>query len=388
MTQEVIFTNANVITPQGTIHGTVVVNDDVITHIDEGRSNVGATCECTGSLVRDAQGDYLIPGLIEMHTDHLETQFQPRPGVLWPSSLAALVAHDTQVVGGGITTVLDSICCGQLNEGKMRHTLLDMSISAIRDARQKNVLRADHQLHLRCEICDPHVMEMFEPYVDEENLRLVSLMDHTPGQRQFCDYNKYREYYKCLDWSDEQFQRLVSQLKDEQETNAAKNRSILLAMCHRRNIPIASHDDTTIEHVEEAVREGLTISEFPTTLEAARKAREEGLGIVMGAPNVVRGGSHSGNVSARDLAAEGLLDILSSDYVPASLLHGAFMLHDTLDIPLHEALATVTSNPARLLKLEDRGELVVGKRADIARVKTVDSVPVVRSVWRGGKRLL
>lgn len=388
MTKEVIFTNANVVTPQGTQYGTVVVKNDVIVSIEEGTTNVGTTCECTGSLVRDAQGDYLIPGLIEMHTDHLETQFQPRPGVLWPSPLAALVAHDTQVVGSGITTVLDSICCGQLNEGKMRHTLLDMSISAIRNAREKNILRADHQLHLRCEICDPHVMDMFEPYADEENLRLVSLMDHTPGQRQFCDYNKYREYHKCLDWSEEQFQKLVTQLKDEQETNAAKNRSILLAMCHRRNIPIASHDDTTVEHVEEAVREGLTISEFPTTLEAARKAKEEGLGIVMGAPNVVRGGSHSGNVSARDLAAEGLLDILSSDYVPASLLHGAFMLHETLDIPLHEALSTVTSTPARLLKLNDRGELAVGKRADIVRVKTVDSVPVVRSVWRGGKRLL
>lgn len=388
MTKEVIFTNANVVTPQGTQYGTVVVKNDVIVSIEEGTTNVGTTCECTGSLVRDAQGDYLIPGLIEMHTDHLETQFQPRPGVLWPSPLAALVAHDTQVVGSGITTVLDSICCGQLNEGKMRHTLLDMSISAIRNAREKNILRADHQLHLRCEICDPHVMDMFEPYADEENLRLVSLMDHTPGQRQFCDYNKYREYHKCLDWSEEQFQELVTQLKDEQETNAAKNRSILLAMCHRRNIPIASHDDTTVEHVEEAVREGLTISEFPTTLEAARKAKEKGLGIVMGAPNVVRGGSHSGNVSARDLAAEGLLDILSSDYVPASLLHGAFMLHETLEIPLHEALSTVTSTPARLLKLNDRGELAVGKRADIVRVKTVDSVPVVRSVWRGGKRLL
>lgn len=388
MTQEVIFTNANVVTPQGTIFGTVVVQDETIVAIDEGKTNVGRTCECGRSLVRDVQGDYLIPGLIEMHTDHLETQFQPRPGVLWPSPLAALVAHDTQVVGSGITTVLDSICCGQLNEGKMRHTLLDMSISAIRDARKKNVLRADHQLHLRCEICDPHVMEMLEPYIDEENLRLVSLMDHTPGQRQFCDYDKYREYYKCLDWSDEEFKTLVTKLKDEQETNAAKNRALILALCHRRNIPIASHDDTTIEHVEEAVREGLTISEFPTTLEAARKAREEGLGIVMGAPNVVRGGSHSGNVSARELAAEGLLDILSSDYVPASLLHGAFMLHETLDIPLHNALATVTSNPARLLNLDDRGELVVEKRADIVRVASIDSVPVVRTVWRGGRRLL
>ena len=386
--KEVIFTNANVVTPNGVINGTVVVRGEHIVTVEEGASKVGSTCECGSSLVRDVEGDYILPGLIEMHTDHLETQFQPRPGVLWPSPLAALVAHDTQVVGSGITTVLDSICCGQLNEGKMRHKLLSMSIDAIRDARKKNILRAEHQLHLRCEICDPYVLEMFEPYADEDNLRLVSLMDHTPGQRQFSDPAKYREYYKSHDWTDEQFEALVDQLKEEQEENAAKNRSMLLAMCHRRNIPVASHDDTTVEHVLEAVREGITISEFPTTMTAARKARQEGLGIVMGAPNVVRGGSHSGNVSARDLAAEGLLDILSSDYVPASLLHGAFLLHSVQGLPLHEALATVTSNPARLLRLHDRGELATGKRADIVRVKTIDSVPVVRTVWCGGKRLL
>lgn len=388
MTREIIFTNAQVVTPEGVMHGTVVVQGNHIVAVEEGVSRVGNTCECHASLVRDLEGDHLLPGLIEMHTDHLETQFQPRPGVLWPSSLAALVAHDTQVVGAGITTVLDSVCCGQLNEGKMRHKLLAMSIDAIRDGRKKDILRADHQLHLRCEICDPHVMEMFEPYADEETLRLVSLMDHTPGQRQFSDYEKYREYYKCLDWSDEKFAALVTQLRDEQEENAARYRAMLLNMCHRRNIPVASHDDTTVEHVQEAVREGITISEFPTTMEAAQKARDEGLGIVMGAPNVVRGGSHSGNVSAQELAEKGLLDILSSDYVPASLLHGAFMLHFALDVPLHETLATVTTNPARLLKLEDRGALEEGRLADVVRVKVVDEVPVVRSVWRGGERLI
>lgn len=388
MTGEVIFTNANVVTPQGTIYGTVVTRGETIAAVEEGTVRNGGGCSCGGSMVRDVEGDYIIPGLIEMHTDHLETQFQPRPGVLWPSALAALVAHDTQVVGSGITTVLDSICCGQLNEGKMRHTLLSMSVAAIRDARSKNILRADHQMHLRCEICDPYVMEMFEPYADEAILRLVSLMDHTPGQRQFCDYAKYREYYKQEDWTDEQFSGLVEKLKGEQERNAAVNRSVILAMCHRRGIPVASHDDTTEEHVAEAVREGITISEFPTTAAAAAKARELGLGIVMGAPNVVRGGSHSGNISARELAAQGLLDILSSDYVPASLLHGAFMLHQQVGIPLHEALATVTANPARLLSLHDRGEIATGKRADIVRVKLVDDVPVVRTVWRGGNRLL
>lgn len=377
MSNETVFTNARIVTPEGVVEGSVLIRDGRIADISRG-----------SAPGEDMNGDYLIPGLIEMHTDHLETQFQPRPGVLWPSRLAALLAHDTQVTGSGITTVLDSVCCGQLNEGKMRNTLLTMSIEAIRDARTKSVLRADHLLHLRCEICDPYVLEMFEPYVNEDNLHLVSLMDHTPGQRQFRNLDKYKEYYRVEDVDDAEFNAMMERLCCEQEEFAERHRAAILALCHRRGIPVASHDDTTEGHVDEAVDSGITISEFPTTLEAARAAREKGLGIVMGAPNVVRGGSHSGNISARELAEQGLLDILSSDYVPASLLHGAFLLHSEIGLPLQDALATVTANPARLLKLEDRGEIAVGKRADTVRITVVDEVPVVRKVWRDGERQL
>ncbi len=378
MNTETVLTNARIVTPQGVVEGSMCIRNGHIADVSEG-------CLACGD---DMHGEYLIPGLIEMHTDHLETQFQPRPGVLWPSRLAALLAHDTQVMGAGITTVLDSVCCGQLNEGKMRDVLLTMSMEAIRDARRKDVLRVDHQLHLRCEICDPHMLTMFEPYADEPNLRLVSLMDHTPGQRQFRNLDNYKQYYRVENMPDDEFQTMMERLKEEQVEYADKHRAAVLALCSHRGIPVASHDDTTPDHVDEAVRCGITISEFPTTMEAARAAREHGLGIVMGAPNVVRGVSHSGNISARTLAGEGLLDILSSDYVPASLLHGAFLLHSELGLPLQDALATVTANPARLLKLEDRGELAEGKRADLVRVRLVDDVPVVRSVWRHGERLL
>ncbi|MFV0423840.1 alpha-D-ribose 1-methylphosphonate 5-triphosphate diphosphatase [Oleidesulfovibrio sp.] len=378
MNTETVLTNARIVTPEGVTEGSLCLQDGLIADIHAGSSH----------CAEDMRGDYIIPGLIEMHTDHLETQFQPRPGVLWPSRLAALLAHDTQVVGAGITTVLDSVCCGQLNEGNMRRTLLSMSIEAIRDARKKDVLRADHLLHLRCEICDQHMLDMFEPYAEEENLRLVSLMDHTPGQRQFRNLDKYKEYYRVEDMPETEFQSMIDRLKTEQVEFADKHRAAVLALCSYRGIPVASHDDTTEEHVAEAFACGITISEFPTTMEAARAARAKGLGIVMGAPNVVRGGSHSGNVSARTLAAEGLLDILSSDYVPASLLHGAFLLHSDLGVPLQDALSTVTSNPARLLKLDDRGEIALGKRADVVRVRVVDDVPVVRGVWRNGERLL
>lgn len=375
---ENVFKNARIVTPQGCVTGSICLRDGKISSVANGSGRTG----------EDMGGDYLIPGLIEMHTDNLEGKFQPRPGVLWPSSLSALMTHDMQIIGAGITTVLDSVCCGQLNEGKMRNTLLAMSVDAIKDGRKQDLLRADHLLHLRCEICDPHAIDMFEPYVDEDILKLVSLMDHTPGQRQYCSIEKYREYYQNEDMPEEVFQALMTRLKGEQNENASRFRAMIVAMCRHRGIPLASHDDTTLEHVQEAVSEGLSISEFPTTLEAARAAKAHGLGTVMGAPNVVRGGSHSGNVAAKSLAAEGLLDILSSDYVPVSLLHGAFMLHTELSLPLEKAIATVTENPAHFLRLHDRGQLTEGRRGDMVRVSYFNNTPVVRAVWRAGKRII
>jgi alpha-D-ribose 1-methylphosphonate 5-triphosphate diphosphatase len=380
MNDELILSGCRVVTRHEEFAGTVRVRDGIITDVDQGVS--------LRSPGEDLDGDYLIPGLVELHTDNLETQFQPRPGVLWPSPLAALTAHDTQIVGAGITTVLNGICCGELQEGKMRRTLLGMSLQAMNEARQKRVLRADHLLHLRCEICDPHVLEMFEPCSREQTLRLVSLMDHTPGQRQFEDEGKYREYYESRGWTDEEFRTYRQEMAEAQARYSAPHRRAILDRCRELGVPVASHDDTIAAHVEEAHQEGISITEFPTSLEAAERARELGLKSVMGAPNIVRGGSHSGNISAMVLAEQGLLDCLSSDYVPASLLHGAFVIRDTLSVSLAEALATVTSGPAEMLGLPDRGAVAPGLRADLVQVRVVDGYPVVRRVWRGGRRVL
>jgi alpha-D-ribose 1-methylphosphonate 5-triphosphate diphosphatase len=155
----------------------------------------------------------------------------------------------------------------------------------------------------------------------------------------------------------------------------------------RRGIPLASHDDTLPEHVDEAERDGVVISEFPTRVEAARAARDKGMSIVMGAPNVVRGGSHSGNVAAAELARKGLLDTLSSDYVPSSLMLAAFRLTQEADFTVPQALALVSRNPARAVGLGDRGEIAPAMRADVARVRLSGAEPVVRAVWREGRRV-
>jgi alpha-D-ribose 1-methylphosphonate 5-triphosphate diphosphatase len=232
------------------------------------------------------------------------------------------------------------------------------------------------------------MLPVVTPFLDDEHVRLVSIMDHTPGQRQWMDIERFRIYtQRNQRWSDEYLAQVVRERQGMQTRNAQRNRDGLLELCRSRHIPLASHDDTLPEHVHEAVANGFVISEFPTTQPAARAAREHGLGIVMGAPNLVRGGSHSGNISALELAQQDLLDCLSSDYVPHSLLHGVFLLRDEAGWSLAKAAAAATFNPARLVGLEDRGEVAPGKRADFVRVRELDGVPVAMMTWRAGERI-
>jgi alpha-D-ribose 1-methylphosphonate 5-triphosphate diphosphatase len=170
---------------------------------------------------------------------------------------------------------------------------------------------------------------------------------------------------------------------------SAKNRENLVALARRSRIALASHDDATVEQVQEAIADGVSIAEFPTTLEAAARSHDAGIRVLMGAPNVVRGGSHSGNIAAQELAVDGMLDILSSDYVPSSLLLAAFELPERApSFDIAKAIRLVTANPAAASGLLDRGEIVVGKRADLVRVATHGVVPVVRTVWREGVRVV
>lgn len=380
MMPELVLTHARVVAGNTVFEGTVVVRDGTITAVDTGPSQVAGA--------ESLNGDFLLPGMVELHTDNLERHFEPRPGVLWPSAMAAVLAHDAQMITAGITTVLDAICVGEYREGGKRRYILAESVAAIKHARTIGLLRADHAVHLRCEVTDACVLEMFEPYADDPLVRLVSVMDHTPGQRQWRSLAKYREYFRGEGRSDSDVDAMLAEGESLQAEYAARHRLALVEQCRSRGLVMASHDDETEEHVREAAADGMTVSEFPTTLAAAAEARRHGMMVVMGAPNIVRGRSHSGNVSASALAGAGLLDALSSDYVPASLLHGAFLLHAGQALPLPAAIALVTANPATLLGLTDRGRIGVGLRADLIRVRLADGLPVVRAAWRGGRRML
>ncbi|MFC4764990.1 alpha-D-ribose 1-methylphosphonate 5-triphosphate diphosphatase [Dyella koreensis] len=376
---DLVLTNANIVLDDRVMHGTLIARNGFIRLIDEGSTQAPGAIDC--------EGDYVIPGLIELHTDNLEKHLMPRAGVLWPS-LPAVLTHDAQVVAAGITTVFDALSVGDLEEESVRIETLRSTYDAILAGQNSGALRADHWIHLRCELAYPRLIEALEPLMRHSSVRLISLMDHTPGQRQYRDIQQYRKYYSKnhTSWTEDEFNNVVKQRAEQQATYSARHEKAVLDMVQGQDIVLASHDDTDTTQVEHAHRIGVSISEFPTTREAADAARKLGLTTVMGAPNVVRGGSHSGNVAALALAEADRLDMLSSDYVPASLLHGAFLLHSQAGWSMPRAIATVSANPARALGFRDRGELKAGLRADLVRMGAVDGLPIVRNVWVGGNR--
>jgi alpha-D-ribose 1-methylphosphonate 5-triphosphate diphosphatase len=380
MSSEMIIRNARIVMPGEVVHGVACIRDGRIAALAQGDSAIAAA--------RDWEGDWLLPGLVELHTDNLEKHLMPRPGAHWPA-LPAVLAHDAQLAAAGITTVFDALALGEIKPDGMRARQLHVMLEAIAVARDNGLTRAQHLLHLRCEVSTDGLLPQFESLARDPALRLVSLMDHTPGQRQFTSLEKYREYYQNeYALSDAEMQAFAERHIANQELHSAANRRAVVAHCRERGIALASHDDATPEHVAQAVSEGVSIAEFPTTAAAARAAHGHGLAVLMGAPNVVRGGSHSGNISVLELARERLLDGLSSDYVPASLLHAAFLLRDRAGWSLPEAIACVSARPARLAGLADRGELAPGLRADLLRVRESAGVPVVLAAWREGRRVV
>ncbi|KXF76943.1 phosphonate metabolism protein PhnM [Paramesorhizobium deserti] len=379
MPHEFILKNARIILENEVLTGSVLIRDGQIADISEGSMLAG----------EDLEGDFLTPGLIELHTDHLEGHYAPRPKVRW-NPIAAVQAHDAQIAASGITTVFDALRVGLDAEADVGVEDMAVLADAISDGMKNNRLRAEHFLHLRCEVSAPDCLEAFAAIQGYDRVRMASLMDHAPGQRQFADAESYRVYYmRKLKTSEEEFRRYCERRMADSERYSAVNRKMISEACQARDIVLASHDDATVAHVEEAVEQGIRVAEFPTTLAAAAASKEAGLSVLMGAPNVVRGGSHSGNVSARELAEKGCLDILSSDYIPFSLMQSAFFLSDVVEgITLPQAMRLVSKNSAEAVGLEDRGEVAMGKRADLVRVRVDDHVPVIRTVWRQGERVI
>ena len=376
---EQILSNARLVLRDEVVIGSLRIIDGRIAEIATGsRAPAGAI---------DLNGDHLVAGLVELHTDNLERHLVPRPRTRFPN-VPALLAHDAEVIGAGITTVFDALGVGDPYDEGFRSRSQDELLRDLEALDTAGLLRADHHLHVRCELPAPNARALFEPFIEHPRLRLISLMDHTPGQRQWSDVEHARVYYTGKKgWSAEQFEREMAIAPERQERHARPNLRYFVEHARNMQIPFATHDDTTEAHVDEAHALGATISEFPTSIPAARRAKALGLATIAGAPNVVRGGSHSGNVAATELAGSGLLDVLSSDYVPASLINAAWRLRGTRGFDLAQAMATVTWKAARAVGLTDRGEIGKGMRADLVRVRCFEDQPTIGEVWVKGRRV-
>lgn len=379
MTPETILTNALLVLPDRVVPGTVVLRGTVIAEVQTGRSHL------PGAL--DLEGDHLIPGIVDVHTDNLERQVQPRANARWPSR-SAMLAHDAQCAAAGVTTVLDALCLGDLGFDPGRGQTFREGVEDLDALAGTGLLKAEHFLHLRCELPAPDMKPALEPVAEHPRVRMVSLMDHSPGIGQYRDMDRYRALRKRQrEMTDADVERRIGELLDQRARLREPQRRWLLDRIAHRDLPLASHDDDDVEAVARNAADGIRISEFPVVMAAAKAARALGLEVIAGAPNIVRGGSHSGNVAAAELVREGAVDALASDYVPAALLEAAWRCAAETGISLPAAVAMVTDRPARMARLGDRGRIAAGLRADLVQVRPLDGLPVPRRVWRAGERV-
>lgn len=379
MTRELTLANARLVLPGEVVTGSVVLRDGVIADMAEGTGVPSGAVDC--------EGDLITPGFIELHTDNLERHIEPRPKVDWPHG-PALLAHDAELASCGITTVFDAMRVGSVPKGHGREVSYARGLaSELWHLREAGALKISHYLHLRAEICSVTLPEEMAEFGPEDRVGIVSLMDHTPGQRQFRDMTQFRNYSMGKrGMSAAQFDAHVENLLEVSAAYAERNEAAAVAAGRRYGAVLASHDDTDTAHVLRSAEHGVHMAEFPTTVEAARACHAHDIVTIMGAPNLVRGGSHSGNVSAAELAREGLLDIVSSDYVPAALAYSALLLGEIWG-DLARGFATVTDAPARAAELGDRGRLEIGLRADLVRMRAVEGAPRMRGVWSQGRRV-
>jgi alpha-D-ribose 1-methylphosphonate 5-triphosphate diphosphatase len=375
---ETILTNALLVLPTEVCGGTVVLRGGGIAEVQPGRSHAAAAV--------DLDGDFLMPGVVDLHTDNLERQVQPRMNARWPSR-SAMLAHDGQCAAAGVTTVLDALCVGVLAFDQDRTRTFQEGVADLDALAGTGLLKSDHYLHLRCEMPAVDVLERLEQVADHARVRMVSLMDHCPGIGQYADIDRFRAVRRREGGTAEAIERQILDLVDQRARLREPNRRALLARVAGTGAVVASHDDQTAAEIEQNAADGIRVSEFPVTLAAAVAAKRHDMAVIAGAPNIVRGGSHSGGVAVAELVAAGAVDALASDYVPASLVEAAFRCADSAAINLPRAIALVTETPARLARLPDRGRIAAGLRADLVRVRLFEGLPVVRQVWCAGERV-
>jgi alpha-D-ribose 1-methylphosphonate 5-triphosphate diphosphatase len=353
---------------------TVLIEDGIIAAINPASGNVAQTI--------DLRGKTLIPGMIDLHCDALEKEVEPRPNVHFPLDFACAQA-DKRNASAGVTTVFHALSFASEELGVRNATFAAQVARAIHAWNPHGLI--DNRVHCRYEVTDPTAPEILLELMAAGEMHLLSVMDHSPGQGQFKDIAAFRDYLaRTYKKSEAELDTLVRN-KLVQAEGAMTRIRLLIAAAKARGIRIASHDDDTPEKVETLHALGVGISEFPLNLESARAARERGMSTIFGAPNILRGKSQSGAIRALDAVQAGVADCLCADYHPATLIVAVFRLPELAGISLADAVRLVSANPARAAGLTDRGEIAVGKRADLVSVAHINGLVQANAVFSAGK---
>ncbi|PLR69192.1 alpha-D-ribose 1-methylphosphonate 5-triphosphate diphosphatase [Bacillus sp. UMB0893] len=372
--------HAKIVTPEKVIeNGTIEILGERIVSITEGYPELIDFDDI------DAEGKWVLPGLVDSHSDAIELELEPRPNSTFPIEIS-FYELEKKLVGEGITTIYHSLSLMEENAKKwirQNNTVLQVIHDIKRLSSGRQLIR--HKTHLRYEITNTVAVENVKKMMKDGKIDQLSFMDHTPGQGQFRDL----EVHKRLLMEHRHFSEEEAKLVIEESKLMPKLDGEILAelskLAAEYKIPLASHDDDTLEKIELVKSWNAVISEFPIELEVAVKAKEEGLYVVMGAPNALLGKSHSNNVSALEAVMHGAVDILCSDYYPSSLLHAAFKLYKE-GMPIYQAFNMVSLNPAKALGIVNTvGSIEEGKLADLILVSEEEMSPVLQTVLVNGQ---
>lgn len=380
-----IIHNGKIITEETILEGyAVVVEGEIIQSIIP-QETVSAYID---AQLIDARGGYISPGFIDIHSDYIETIASPRPTSMMDFNISLREAEKI-LISHGITTMFHSLSFYRedvFTHKPMRNpNNIQRMVDAI-DATHKELHLIRHRMHARFEIDNVDEIDTLVKNIEDGKVHLLSFMDHTPGQGQYRNLEVYRETLKGYrDISDDDVNVLIAERQSTEFLTSEKIKEVA-DIAISKGIAIASHDDDKIQKLELVKSFGTTISEFPITLEVAKKAKEIGLHTIVGAPNVLLGGSHSGNLSAAEAVANDCVDILCSDYYPAALLHAIFDLHEKHGNDLHKMFMMVSLNPAKAVKMDDElGSIKPGKKADILVIERMeDGYPMLTTTMVNG----
>ena len=371
----------------------VVLPDRVVREADL-RVRGGTVVELTGDVlephgepVLEADGDWLLPGLVDVHCDAIEREVQPRPGVCLPVD-AALAELDGKLALCGVTTVFHAVSFGA-GEGVRSNELAAALVRAIAAlGRRRTLVR--HRAHVRLDVSNGAALPLVAALIEERAVGMLSFMDHTPGQGQHRDPKRYPEHLRTTSWAaEDEVDRIVAQKLAGRALVGEEDLRALADRAEAAWLPLAGHDPDTLDAVDRAIERGAGLVAFPVTLEAARYAADRGVHVCVGAPNVLHGRPHDGDLSARAAIAADAADVLCSDYYPAGLLQAVFALARDGAATLAEAVAMATANAAAAAGLQNAaGVIAPGWPADLVLVADDDGWPRVQGTVVDGELVL